>query len=167
MQLSEDTVLDQVEKLCDPRKEAGYWIRGLDIEEVGGQVKLVEQDGKKGSCRRECQTLAKACEETVSEVDTDLAESLYRGKLSVSQTINKVCYELTDACTKKTPYKRRKFNEVFEETSDKDLEMERLMSEMGSVCFTCNFSMSINSALMQYLEVCREWRCTLEMTWNT
>ena len=131
--MSEEDILEKVEKLCNPREEVGYWMRRLDIQEVDGRVKLVEQAEKKGSCRRECQTVSKACEETISEVDTDLAELLYRGKLTLSQAINTVCHELTDACTKKPPpYKGRKSDEPFEEVSDQDLEMEKLMSKMRS-----------------------------------
>jgi hypothetical protein len=133
IQLSEEDILEDVEKLCNPKEDIGHWLRQLDIQEVDGKVKLVEQVGK-GSCHRECQTLSKACQESIGEVDTDLAEALYRGKLTLSQTINKVCHELTDACTKKPPpYKGRKIDEPFDEVSDEDLKMETLMSKMSNM----------------------------------
>lgn len=130
MQLSEDTILEEIEKLCNPQQEAGYWIRELDIQEANGQIKLVGQNGKKGECRRECHTLTKACEESINVVDTDLAEALYRGKLTLSQLTNQVCHEQTDACKKVTKHTARKFDEAFVEISNKDLELEKLMDKM-------------------------------------
>jgi hypothetical protein len=170
IQLSEEDILEDVEKLCNPKEDIGHWLRQLDIQEVDGKVKLVEQVGK-GSCHRECQTLSKACQESIGEVDTDLAEALYRGKLTLSQTINKVCHELTDACTKKPPpYKGRKIDEPFDEVSDEDLKMETLMSKMRSrslYIFLDVYNTAAHSIFVLFIATClecQEWRCIQKMT---
>ena len=41
----------------------------MDIEEKDGQLRVTEHNAL-GSCRAECRTAAKACEDTVGEADT-------------------------------------------------------------------------------------------------
>ncbi len=44
MQLHEDAIIEGLEKMCDPDKEAGEWLTKIDIVEDGEQLKLVEMD---------------------------------------------------------------------------------------------------------------------------
>ena len=89
------------------------------IEEKDGQLRVTEHNAL-GSCRAECRTAAKACEDTVGEADVDIAEELWKDELSLSKLINQVCYSETKACAKK-PLK-------FQSITRKDEEFQ-VMSE--------------------------------------
>ena len=45
VQLHEDAVIEGLEKMCDPDKDAGEWLTKIDIVEEGDQLKLVDMDG--------------------------------------------------------------------------------------------------------------------------
>lgn len=90
---------DLVDKSCSPDRFEGEWLAKLDIEEKNGELHLSEQN-ELGSCRTECRTVAKACEDTVGEADVDIAEELWKNELTLSQLINRVCHSDTNACSK-------------------------------------------------------------------
>ena len=90
---------DLVEKACNPERFEGEWLAKLDIEEKQGELQVSEQKDL-GSCKAECRTVAKACEDTVGDADTDIAEELWKNELTLSQLINEVCYSDTKACSK-------------------------------------------------------------------
>ncbi|XP_078352557.1 uncharacterized protein LOC144637300 isoform X1 [Oculina patagonica] len=134
--LEEDKVIDLVEKSCSPDNEEGSWISKIDLIERNGELRLSGQSDT-GKCKRECQTVSKACEESIAEVDTDLAELLWKDKLTLSKLINEVCYSLSSACTSKRPKLKageRKIDEKF-----------HVMTEEGSL-------------------ECHAWKCILKRT---
>ena len=90
---------DLVDKSCNPERFECEWLAKLDIEEKQGELQLSEH-GDLGSCKAECRTVAKACDDTVGEADTDIAEELWKNELTLSQLINEVCYSDTKACSK-------------------------------------------------------------------
>lgn len=47
-QLTEDAIIEGLEKMCDPDKEAGEWITKIDLQEEGDKLKLVDMDGVGG-----------------------------------------------------------------------------------------------------------------------
>lgn len=98
-QVEEEKLQELVEKACNPDKFEGEWIAKLDIEEKGDELKITEHKDL-GSCKAECRTVAKACEDTVGEADSDVAEELWKDELSLSKLINQVCYSETKACNK-------------------------------------------------------------------
>jgi hypothetical protein len=68
----EEEVEQIVENICDPKKEEGKWVASVDLtydaklEEV-----LVVGKGGVGQCKRECQTVAKACSLLMDDIDVD------------------------------------------------------------------------------------------------
>ena len=122
-----------MEKSCDPDKEEGEWISKIDVQQQkDGFLKLSEQSNY-GKCRRECKTVSKACEDSVSEVDTDLAELLWRNELSLSKLINEVCYSLSSACRKgqaKMKAGQRKLDEDFMHMSEDERKADKLLKQM-------------------------------------
>ena len=92
-------------------------------------MKLVDM-GAPSKCRRECRTIARACDDVVADADTDLAEMLYRDKMSLAQMTNRVCLE---PCKRKLgQVDRRDVDEYFEEMDEKEAERERLMEKMAA-----------------------------------
>lgn len=117
--IEEEKLQELVEKACNPDKFEGEWLAKLDIKEDDGGLKITEHEDV-GSCKAECRTVAKACEDTVGEADVDIAEELWKDELSLSKLINQVCYLESNACSKNTM--------KFESTTRKD-EIFEIMSE--------------------------------------
>ena len=131
-QLEEEKIIEYVEKSCNPDTDEGDWISKFDLVEKDGGLKLHEEDGF-GTCRRECRTISKACEESVSEVDTDIGELLWKNKLSLSQLINEVCYSLSSVCSKeppKLPRGKRQTDEVFQRMTEDERKAQEIMKKM-------------------------------------
>ena len=131
-QLDEDKVIDLVEKSCNPEKEEGNWISKIDLIEKNGDLRLSEQKDV-GKCKRECLTISKACEESVAEVDTDLAELLWKNKLSLSKLINEVCYSMSSACKGKTVKLKtgeRKIDETFHVLTEDEKKADEILKQM-------------------------------------
>ena len=121
-----------MEKSCSPDKEEGNWISKIDLIEKNGELRLSEQAGV-GKCQRECQTISKACEESVAEVDTDLAELLWKDKLSLSKLINEVCYSMSSACKGKTAKLKageRKIDEKFRVLTEDEKKADDILKQM-------------------------------------
>ena len=132
LQLEEDKLIDLVEKSCNPDNEEGSWISKIDLLERNGELRLSEQSNV-GKCKQECQTVSKACEESIAEVDTDLAELLWKDQLTLSKLINEVCYSLSSACTGKRPkFKagQRKVDEVFSVMTEDEKKADDIMKQM-------------------------------------
>lgn len=120
-----------VEASCDPDKKQGDWILNYDISEASNGLKIVEQESQ-GRCQQECKTIAKACEDSIGDIDTDLGELLWKDDLSLSQLVNKICYEKTDVCTKKAlDFKKgQRKDEVFKAMSDDEKKAYDVMKQM-------------------------------------
>ena len=132
LQLEEDKVIDLVEKTCNSDNEEGRWISKIDLLERNGELRLSEQSNV-GKCKRECQTVSKACEESVAEVDTDLAELLWKDKLTLSKLINEVCYSLSSVCTGKRPKLKageRKVDEDFSVMTEDEKKADDILKQM-------------------------------------
>ena len=83
-------------------------------------------------CRQECKTISKACTDSIGDADTDIGELLWKDELSLSKLINKVCYEMTGACTKKIPkfVKGKRKDEIFKPMSDDERKAFDAMKQM-------------------------------------
>uniref|UniRef100_A0A7S0R519 Saposin B-type domain-containing protein n=1 Tax=Pyramimonas obovata TaxID=1411642 RepID=A0A7S0R519_9CHLO len=132
--LAEFDILEMTEKVCDPEKEEGEWITFLDMVEDGDKIKLVTRE-RPGKCKKECRTIARACEEIMDSADTELGELLFKGEMQRAKLSNELCRELSNACSKPAPKvkKDRKPIEEFEEMSEKDVEMDKLMKSMSGM----------------------------------
>ena len=125
-------MIDLVEKTCNPDNEEGRWISKIDLLERNGELRLSEQSNV-GKCKQECQTVSKACEESVAEVDTDLAELLWKDKLTLSKLINEVCYSLSSVCTGKRPKLKageRKVDEDFSVMTEDEKKADEILKQM-------------------------------------
>ena len=76
--LTEAAVLEKVEKVCDPSAEEGEWLVQHDLVEKGSALRMKFMgDDVYGKCGVECKTMQRACEDIVSDRDTDIAEALF------------------------------------------------------------------------------------------
>lgn len=133
--LNEDKIIDLVEKSCSPDNEEGSWISKFDLIEKNGELRLSEQKDV-GKCQRECQTISKACEESVADVDTDLAELLWKNKLSLSKLINEVCYSMSSVCKEKRPKLKpgeRKDDEKFNILTEDEKKADEILKQMRGI----------------------------------
>jgi len=131
--VDEDDILTIVEASCNPNKKQGSWIPRYDIIEQDDSLQIVEHESQR-RCQQECRTISRACEESIGDIDTDVGELLWKDDMKLSKLINKVCYEMTDACTKKIPKlkKGKRNDEVFKPMSDKEKKAYDVMSQMRS-----------------------------------
>ena len=129
--MDEDDVLTIVEASCDAEKRQGDWISNCDIIEADSGLNIVEHESPR-KCQQECKTISKACEDSIGDIDTDLGELLWKDDLSLSKLVNKVCYEMTDACTREIPkFKKHKRNdEVFRPLSDQERKAFQIMKKI-------------------------------------
>ena len=120
-----------MEASCNPDKKQGEWISKYDIEEQPIGLKLVENKSP-SRCKQECKTVSKACEESIGDIDTDLGELLWQDQLSLSQLINKVCYEMTGICTQKLPKFKpgKRENEIFVSMTEDEKKAYDMMKQM-------------------------------------
>ncbi|KAF5831901.1 hypothetical protein DUNSADRAFT_12412 [Dunaliella salina] len=129
--LHEDAIIDGLEKMCDPDKEAGEWLTKIDIVEDGEQLKLVEMD-EVSNCNTECRTLARACEQIMDNLDlSDMSELLYKGAKRATIS-NWACYEAGTACRNKPPPvpESRQPGPAFEPMSEDEARNKKLMRTM-------------------------------------
>ncbi|XP_065066093.1 uncharacterized protein LOC135692002 [Rhopilema esculentum] len=132
--VDEDEILSIVEASCNPDKKQGEWISRYDIEEQPSGLKLVENKSP-SRCKQECKTISKACEESIGDIDTDLGEFLWQDQLSLSQLINKVCYEMTGICTQKLPKFKpgKREDEIFVPMTEDEKKAYDMMKQMKSM----------------------------------
>jgi len=89
-----------------------------------------------GKCKEECKTIARSCEETIGDIDTDVSEVLWHNELKLSPFINKVCHEMSSVCKKKKKYKSGNRKDYkFVEMTEKDISAEEMMKNMRLVNF--------------------------------
>ena len=130
-QVEENDILSIVEASCSSDTKQGDWISKYDIVEADSGLKIEEQESQR-RCQQECKTISKACEESIGDIDTDLGELLWKDELSLSKLINRVCYEMTDACTRKVPKfkKGKRKDEEFKPMSADERKAFDVMKKM-------------------------------------
>lgn len=151
--LAESEILETIETVCDPEKEQGEWITMIDLVETGDKLKLERQDWP-GKCGTECRTIARACEEILGDHDTDLAEMLFNENYQRAQLNNFLCYEESNACVVKAPPlpKDREPGPKFEEMTEQDLKMQKMMREMGNIPGMPGMQMFSRDQLQEQME---------------
>ena len=132
--VGEEKLQDLVEKACNPERFEGEWLAKLDIEEKQGELQVSEQKDL-GSCKAECRTVAKACDDTIGDADTDIAEELWKNELTLSQLINEVCYSDTNACSKsKMKFKSgSRKDEKFQAMSEDEKQAQEYLKKASEV----------------------------------
>ena len=136
--LTEADVLEKVEKMCDVETEEGEWLIKHDLQEKGAELKMVYMDGKFGACNSECKTMQRACEDIVGDRDTDVAEAIFTDPTMKRAALQAfLCNDAasTKACAKKPPPlpADRAPGPAFEEKTEKDIQMQRMMKQMKAM----------------------------------
>ena len=119
-----DGVMDRV---CDVESKEGSWMAATDIVKQGEELKLIYI--KPGTCRRECRTMARACEQIVESIDEEIAQAMHKAVVagqSVGMAAQRVCNKLTKVCKKGAtpPFKGTRKNEDFWPFTDEDVKFE-------------------------------------------
>ena len=126
-----ETVTD---RLCDVESEEGKWMSATDIYKDGPVLRL--EYVKPGTCRRECRTLQRACEDVVEAVDSEMPAALQAAAEaghSVGTAVQRVCNKLSKVCKKGAtpPHKGKRKNEEFWPFTDEDVKMEMAKKMMA------------------------------------
>jgi hypothetical protein len=137
---SQSAVEDMLDRLCDAdadgkegRGREGVWLAEIDISKQDRALELTHKGP--GHCRRECRTVAKACDSVMEKLEPDELADLIRGsKSSAGMLAQRVCTKVAGFCKKgKVPMwpegKVRK-DEQFKAKDPKDDELEDLLASM-------------------------------------
>ena len=144
---SSSAVEDMLDKICDPeadgkegRSKEGAWLSEYDTSKQG-QALVLERKGP-GYCRRECRTIAKACDTVMDKLEGDeLASDVLAAAMSGEKSASaaaavaqRVCTKQLGVCKKgKVPLwpegKVRK-NEQFKPREKKDDDLEDLLASL-------------------------------------
>ena len=134
--LEEIKISDAMDNVCDEANDAGSWIRHMDITKSGSNVIMKGMDGV-SKCEQECMTIKRSCTDLLDEdVDRDeVSAFLYKGKMSGENFVKRACQDMSSRCpTKNTKAiqnaSKNRVDYPFNEISEKDLEMEKLMAQM-------------------------------------
>ena len=140
--LTESDVLEKVENVCDPSAEEGEWLVQHDLVEKGSALtmKFMGADVY-GKCGVECKTMQRACEDIVSDRDTDIAEALFTSGDAMKRAAVTafLCRDeeepARNACGRATPPlpKSRAKGPPFEATDKKEIDMQRMMKQMEAM----------------------------------
>lgn len=136
--LHEFQINEVVEDLCNPETREGEWITKLDlsINKKEKEIHVIAHE-EYGHCKRECQTIVRACQKNIDEVTIEIGEVLWKKKYnSKDKLIAHVCKKWTKACPEKRenrlllPNHYHRKDEIFKEKTDKDREMDQMMKKM-------------------------------------
>lgn len=104
--ISEERIDSMLEKMCDPKAEAGHWINFYDMVEKDDRI-VLEKQPEDGVCKAECLTVGLACERISEEISSDLVEKLYLDNMEESEMVTLLCQKMLrrkkGACGKKYP----------------------------------------------------------------
>ena len=125
-----------VDRLCDVESEEGKWMSATDIYKDGSVLRL--EYVKPGTCRRECRTMQRACEDVVESVDSEMPTALQAAATagqSVGMAVQRVCNKLSKVCKKGAtpPYKGKRKDEEFWPFTDEDVKMEMAKKMMAGM----------------------------------
>lgn len=140
--LTEAAVLEKVEKVCDPSAEEGEWLVQHDLVEKGSALRMKFMgDDVYGKCGVECKTMQRACEDIVSDRDTDIAEALFTSGDAMKRAAltTFLCRDEDEparaSCARAPPPtpKSRPRGPAFEATDKKEIDMQRMMKQMEAM----------------------------------
>jgi len=127
--IGEEELLDLTEAICDPFSEEGEWISFFDLVKSGSSLKMVDKK-EPGRCRRECETISKACSMVMQESDITFSEQIYLGNVKRASLQKKVCYEGTKKFCRTKKYKLPKNSKAGKEKWQKVDEKEKSLLRM-------------------------------------
>jgi len=107
--LSENSISDLVENICDTNHGEGKWIMEYDMVEQYDkpeQIKLKRQNTA-GECLEECKTIELACRNIQDEAEAELVTLLWKNKLDKAKLLERICMKktkkLAGSCKKGAP----------------------------------------------------------------
>ena len=143
-QVKEHEIDEMLTNLCNARHEEGVWLTEYDIietvdEGTGKITKLsLKRMNSPGHCEEDCWTLEEACKRVLREAETDLAEELWRNKLSKDELSAYICDKVTKglkgSCAKKYPkskISRPPRGENFRAKNDLNLKIDESLRDSG------------------------------------
>ena len=76
--ITEDQVIELIEKLTTAWRPEGEWITSLHLTKslTGGKLTVTNME-QQGECGEACKTIEKAAQDVMGEHDTDVAEALF------------------------------------------------------------------------------------------
>jgi len=97
--LTEETVLELTERVCDPFSQEGEWLTKLDYYQAAkdSKVKNREKDIT-GKCKAECKTAASVCQDIIGSFDVDLSEAIWGG-VGHAKTAKLICHKKSKWCS--------------------------------------------------------------------
>ena len=136
----ESTIIDILHDICNPFSNIGLWISTIDLYVDVEHYLTFDQNDKFGMCYRECETIAKACQETISDEAEDISEWIWLNQAWI-QKDTVTDYICNDFCEKgkdgkiKVPKKKRKKDKMGKEewVEMTDEELARRREQMESV----------------------------------
>ena len=88
--LSEETILNITETICNPYEDDGIWITQFDIIKKPPKLELKRITNQDiGECRRECETISITCDKIMDKIGIDLSELLYNNNKIDTKKIKK------------------------------------------------------------------------------
>ena len=140
--LGEEEFFDLIENLCDHTMVSGRWSSMYDIvlTEPDHRLILKNQDWY-GYCRRECRTISKTCKYIYDDIVEEVALILFKNELTLHRASSRICKKLSKSCPNKRQdlsqiqqisekyYNKRKYlDEIFQEKSEEDAQIDWLQA---------------------------------------
>eukprot|EP01084_Bolivina_argentea_P025386 47188_1 len=129
----EDTLIDILHDICNPYSNIGLWTTTIDLYVDIERYLTFDQNDKFGMCRRECETIARACQEVISDNAEEIAEWIWNNhewikKQNMNDYIcDTYCGDDTDKpkVSKKKKKKEKMGKEEWIEMTDEELKRRR------------------------------------------
>lgn len=134
--MSEESVIDSVEKSTTAWREQGEWITHLHLEKTWKGYLGVKDMKKMGECGEACRTIEYAAQQVMGEHDADVGEALYTGSFGSTRGDFErwLCDDLTRACANGKDFKVEDdfvAYPKFEGKDPKEQNIERVLGEMA------------------------------------
>merc|ERR1712176_1570535 len=137
----EDTLIDILHDICNPFSNIGLWATTIDLYVDVERYLTFDQNDKFGMCRRECETIARACTEVISDSAEEIAEWIWANKAWVNKKeiltdyiCDRHCDDENDGKIK-VPKKKKKKDKMGKEQwmEMTDDELQRRRQQLESV----------------------------------
>ena len=135
----EDTLIDILHDICNPFSNIGLWITTIDLYCDIERYLTFDQNDKFGMCYRECETIAKSCQEVISDYAEEIAEWIWlnpqwiQKEVFIDYICDKHCHD--DDGKIKVPKKKKKKEKMGKEewVEMTDDELLRRRQQLQSV----------------------------------
>merc|ERR1719203_985541 len=73
-------LIDILHDICNPFANIGLWITTIDLYVDIERYLVFDQNDQFGMCKRECETISRACTEVLSDFGEEIAEWIWLNK---------------------------------------------------------------------------------------